>query len=162
MIRASIPLTVKRIHMHSSQLIQIAVVLCALFFLSYVVFPLLPVAVNYALVALVVGAFFIPSVSAYLLYALILLVWLKYTPMLSPELWFIAAAALFTFLIIKFFVFKRSFIAVLLFIAFFQVLFWEFFHAGPVFSSVYFYLEFLYNGALALILYGIHSSMRKL
>ncbi|OGM91240.1 hypothetical protein A2755_02450 [Candidatus Wolfebacteria bacterium RIFCSPHIGHO2_01_FULL_48_22] len=149
-------------HFLQSQLLQTAIIFLIIVALSYTVFPLLPVSVNYALAAAVVGAFFLSEITAYALYTLLLLVWLKYAPSVTAELFFTAAASVAAFAVVRFLVLKKSFFMGLLMLACFHILFWLIFFEGTFFTSVYFYLEFLYTGALAILLYGLHIWAQKI
>jgi len=150
----------KETYFIQSQLLQGGIALLIIVALSYIIFPLLPIAVNYALVAVIIGAFFLHNFFVYTIYTLALMVWLKYTSVFTLELLFIAIAAGITFFTIKLFVLGKSFFISLLFLACFHILFWVFFFKGSVFGSTYMYLEFLYNGACALFLYGVHSKLK--
>lgn len=145
----------------TSELIRAGIGIGVLIILTYSIFPALPIVVNYALVAVVVGAFFFHNALVYVVYVLALLLWTKYTWVPTLELAFIGLSALCTFLSIKFFVLRKSFFILLAFLVCFHILFWVIFYKGSVFYSSFFYLEFLYNGACALFLYGVHSVLQR-
>lgn len=148
-------MTKKQTTLHN--LVQAVLIAGGLFILSAVFFPMLPIMPNYALVALITGAFFLNEIIVYCLYALLILVWLKYVPVMSLEMLYLILTACAAFLAVRLFIFKRSFVIGIIFLACFQTIFWLLFYGAAAFSTAYFYLEFFYNCVLLLALYAAHA-----
>ncbi len=144
------------------QLLHAGIGAAIVFFVSYAVAPLLPVVPNAALVAAIAAAFFISDALVFGTYVLLLLLWIKYLPGITLEMAYLAGVAAVTYIVVRLLVLKKSFAAVLVFLALFQFVFWAFFFTGnSALGTVYFYLEFLYNGILALILFGAHAWIQR-
>lgn len=121
-------------------------------------FPIRP---NVYLVAIILLAFIIDDALVFLLFLLGTLAWLKYTPFATAELTTLGLIGIGVYGIRKMLV-REAHVALMigtLFVS--QVTFWAFFFGRQLFG-VPFFMEFLYNVLILLIMYSVWVWAKKI
>lgn len=113
------------------------------------ILPSFQVKPNLFIVIPLVGAFFIRSWYVYLVFLLGQIFWFKYVPHFELEYLYLFVFGMVAFFSVRFFIFRRNFISVLLLLLVFQIFFWFLTDGGSAILSILFVREFLYNGIIA-------------
>ncbi len=129
--------------------------------LSFIAYSPIAIRPNVVLVGAFALAFFIEDAYVFAMFLLALLLWSKYAPAATYELFYIGIAAVVVFAIVRMLVLRLTpaVFIVTLFIG--SALFWVFFSFSHTPWTFPFLMEFLYNTAVGIILFAFGAWLKK-